>query len=71
MKKILIVFKKSKGIQISLISGSLFIWGVITGRCLPQWQDVGNGKIMYVLMFTIGFVALYFFVVKPKWGYWK
>lgn len=31
-----------KSIKLMIIQGTILIFGLIAGRCMPQWEDVGE-----------------------------
>ena len=52
-------------IKLKLWVGGFFCWGLLTGRCLPQWEDIANSKllfaevIIYWIMILIGLFVLW------------
>ncbi len=55
-----------------------FLWGIVTGRTLPQWNDA-NGVMIYWIFFSLAVMGIYFIYIskafnplgneKPKKGF--
>ena len=52
-------------IKIKIFMGLFFLWGILTGRVLPQWEDIARSPywfaeiLMYWLMILLAIVVLW------------
>jgi len=52
-------------IKIKIGFGVFLLWGILTGRCLPQWEDIANSpfwfgeSLMYWIMSIVGLIVIY------------
>ena len=63
-------------LKLKLMMGLIMLWGIITGRALPQWEDIANSPIwfgeiiMYWVLIIIGLIVIWqsHHIVKTKEG---
>ena len=48
-------------LKLLIFGGSFWTWGLLSGRILPQWIDVGNNLFLYWTFFILMIVALVMF----------
>ena len=52
-------------IKIKIWLGVMLFWGILTGRTLPQWEDIANSPLwfadvlMYWLLIVFGLVIVW------------
>ena len=55
----------SNNIKIKIWLGLFLMWGILTGRCLPQWEDMAGSPcwfgdiLMYWIMVVVGLIFIW------------